>query len=68
MKRPRKSDFPKKTGPKTTVFQGDGAVRQRGPAVAAMNHKNGAPHSGLTTNRQKPGGGPGSAGPIKSVG
>ena len=67
MKRPKRNPFPKKTKLQSTVFQGDPPVRPRGAATAAMNHKVGDPNSGLTTNRQKPGGGAGSGGPTTSV-
>ena len=66
MKRPRKNPFPKKIGPKSTVFQGDPPVRPRGEATAAMSHKVGG-GGGLTTNRSKPSGGAGSGGPTTSV-
>ena len=67
-KRPKKSVFPKRTKPQTTVFQGD-----KGPTpaqnAAPMNPRasNGSPHTGLTTNRSKPGGGHGSAGKTTSA-
>ncbi len=67
MKRPKKNPFPKKIGPITTVFQPQGPVRPRQPSVAAMNHKTGAPHSGLTRNRSKPSGGFGTSGPTVDV-
>ena len=61
---PKKNSIPPVHAKKSTVFQGDPkAVAPSYP----MNHKNGAPHTGLTTNRQKPGGGPGSSGPITDV-
>lgn len=64
-RRPKKNDIPAIPKKQTTVFQGN-----KGPIVAPSyptNHKNGGPHTGLTTNRSKPSGGPGSSGPITSV-
>lgn len=66
MKKKKQNPFPAKTGPKTTVFQ-------KQPRAAAppsgMNPRarNGGPHTGLTTNKSKPSGGHGSAGPTTSV-
>lgn len=61
---PKKNSIPPVHAKKSTVFQGDTSP---GPTPYEYNHKNGAPHTGLTKNRQKPGGGPGSSGPITDV-
>lgn len=66
-KRPKKPAVPAKPKAKpATVFQ-----RQAAPSKppSGMNPRatNGSPHDGLTRNRQKPGGGPGSAGSTTDV-
>ena len=62
---PKKTSIPPVHAKKSGVFQGDTKM-SRAPAYP-MNHTNGSPHTGLTKNRQKPGGGPGSSGPITDV-
>ena len=62
-----KNSIPKKSPPKNSgIFQ-----KQRRAAAPKSgmnpNAKNGGPHMGLTTNRSKPSGGHGSAGPTTSV-
>ena len=64
-RRPKQQSIPAKPKKQSTVFQGNGPKK---PVPAyEYNLKNGAPHNGLTTNRQKPGGGAGSGGGATSV-
>lgn len=60
MKRAKKNSIPAKTKVAAGLFKTHGKAAgaqpyDRQPAMNP-NAKNGSPHSGLTTNRQKPGG------------
>lgn len=65
-KRPLKNDIPAKTAPKSGVFNRQGRVNGANPYPSNRRATVGNGGS-ITTNRQKPGGGHGSAGETTSV-